>query len=83
MCCTHLGANVLHYVESHRSVEAGRSLLLIYENGPCSICRNDAVDELIAIQRFPEWMRDECLHDTYSSTREAAANISGSVKPPK
>jgi hypothetical protein len=51
-------------------VEAERALLLLYENGPCALCRHGVVEELIAINRFPDWMRAECQYDAYSETRK-------------
>ncbi len=65
-----LGQGVRGFVEAHRSVEAERPLLLLYENGPCALCRHGVVEELIAINRFPDWMRDECQYDAYSETRK-------------
>lgn len=46
-----LGFAVRHFVEAHRKDRAERSLLLLYENGPCALCRHAAIKELIAIQR--------------------------------
>ena len=68
-----IGIDVRHFVEAHRSEEAERSLLLLYENGPCSLCRNGVVEELIAIDRLPVWIREECQHDAYSETRKLVA----------
>jgi hypothetical protein len=65
-----LGIDVRHSVEAHRSKEAERSLLLLYENGPCSLCRHGAVEELIAIDQLPAWIREECQYDAYSETRK-------------
>ena len=61
-----MGIDVRHFVEAHRSEEAERSLLLMYENGPCSLCRHGAVEEFIAIDRLPAWIREECQYDAYS-----------------
>ena len=65
-----LGQGVRTFVEAHRSEEAERPLLLLYENGPCSLCRHGAIEELISINRFPDWMREECQYDAYSETRK-------------
>ena len=73
---------VTKFVPANRSEEAEPSLLHIYENAPCTVCRHRAVDELIALDRFPDWMRAECLHDADSDIREAAAQpLSGSEPP--
>jgi hypothetical protein len=71
-----LGHGVLHFVEANRSEEAERVLNLLYENGPCSLCRHGVIEELIAIGRFPEWMRDECQYDAYSETRKLMKSLS-------
>jgi hypothetical protein len=67
-----VGIDVRAFVKAHRSEEAERSLLLLYENGPCSLCRHGAVEELIAINRFPQWMIEECRYDAYAETRKLA-----------
>jgi len=69
-----MGIDVRRFVEAHRSEEAERSLLLLYENGPCSLCRHGAVEELIAIDRLPAWIREECQYDAYSETRKLVAS---------
>lgn len=66
-----LGFGVEHFAEAHPTPESERSLLLLYENGPCSLCRNGCVDQLIALNRLPEWMREECQYDADSATRRA------------
>jgi hypothetical protein len=43
---------------------------LLYENEPCTICRCSCVDQLIALDMLPDWMREECRYDAYSHTRE-------------
>jgi hypothetical protein len=68
-----MGIDVCRFVKAHRSEEAERSLLLLYENGPCSLCRHGAVEELIAIDRLPAWIREECQYDAYSETRKLFA----------
>jgi hypothetical protein len=64
-----LGIDVRHFVEAHRSEEAAQSLLQLYENGPCSRCRYGVVKELLAIDRLPASLREECEYDAYSETR--------------
>ncbi|MEO8131990.1 MAG: hypothetical protein ABI822_33150, partial [Bryobacteraceae bacterium] len=69
-----IGIDVRRFIKAHRSQEAERSLLLLYENGPCSVCRHGAVEELIAIDRLPDWIREECHYDAYSETRKLVAS---------
>ncbi len=61
--------DVMDFVEAHPSEEADRILLLLYENTPCAHCRHGAVEKLIAMDRLPDWIREECQYDTYSETR--------------
>jgi hypothetical protein len=37
--------------------------LLLYENGPCSNCRCDFVEELMPTNRFSDRIREECRCD--------------------
>lgn len=61
---------VRNLASAHHSPEAERSLLLLYENGPCSLCRGGVVEELIALGCFPDWMREECRYDSDTDTRK-------------
>lgn len=61
---------VRHMASAHHPREAERSLLLLYENGPCSLCRCELVGELIALGCLPNWMREECRYDSYIETRK-------------
>jgi hypothetical protein len=44
-----------------------------YENTPCSFCRESAVRRLIAMDRAPREILEECLYDCVADTREMAA----------
>jgi hypothetical protein len=74
--CHKLGIDIRHYAKAHRSEEASASLFRLYEKGPCSLCRHDVVEQLIALGRFPEWMREECRYDSYLETRKLASPAS-------
>ena len=65
-----VGFGVQHLVEVYRCPEAEHSLLLLYEKGPCSMCRGGFVEALIALSRLPEWMRAECRYDSDTETRK-------------
>jgi hypothetical protein len=69
-----LGFAVRQFVEVHREGRAQHSLLLLYENGPCALCRRGVIRELIAIQGLPQWMKDECRYD-YVETRKLVESI--------
>lgn len=61
-----------NYCSANLPREAEPCLLLSYAESPCPLCRNTIVHHLVALGRFPGWMREECLHDAYPGTREAA-----------
>ncbi|MGZ5234365.1 MAG: hypothetical protein ACXWC3_30515 [Burkholderiales bacterium] len=66
----HLGMGVRHLLKAHRPPEAENCLLLLYENGPCSLCRVEIVEQLIALGRLSGWMREECRYDADVETRK-------------
>jgi hypothetical protein len=66
----HFGFGVRDLLEAHCPVEAEGSLLLLYEKGPCSLCRYEFVKNLISIQRLPDWMRAECRYDASDQIRK-------------
>ncbi len=72
-----VGTDVLHFVKANLTGEAEAVLGLLYENGPCSMCREFCVKHLIALNRLPGWMRDECRYDADSGTRELVASGAG------
>ena len=63
---------VLDFVKANAVDEAFDSLELLYENTFSSDCRRRAVEYLVALNRLPDWMRDECCHDAEARTRELA-----------
>lgn len=58
-----------HYVAANPSPEAERTLVLVYENTPCSMCRYTAVKNLVEMDRLPAWIREECRYDAGEDTR--------------
>ena len=66
----HFEMGVRHLVKAHRQEEAEQCLLLLYERGPCSLCRGAIVQELIALDRLPQWMKVECRYDSDTETRK-------------
>jgi hypothetical protein len=68
----HFEMGVKHLVKRHHQEEAEQCLLQLYEKGPCSLCRGQVVEELITLNRLPEWMRVECRYDSFTDTRRLA-----------
>jgi hypothetical protein len=44
-------------------------LLSLYENGPCSFCRERVVNRLLELDSLSESMREECEHDANDEVR--------------
>lgn len=65
-----LGLGARKFIEQNRTIQAERSLILLYENGPCSFCREFCVRSLLELGRLPEWMRAECRYDANPDIRE-------------
>ena len=58
-----LVGQVLDYIAIEPRLEAIPALTKVYEKSPCGICRKQAVEQLLALNALPEWMRAECLYD--------------------
>ncbi len=65
--------DLMDIYEENRLPEAFEQMLLVYEHSPCSDCRSRAVRVLASIGSIPDWVRDECQHDSDESTREFVA----------
>ena len=76
-----LGLSVLGFVKANLNGGADASLMWIYENGPCSFCRHSSVKYLVTLNRLPDWLRQECLHDADSETRELVCRPEHSAQP--
>jgi hypothetical protein len=81
-----LGFSVGNILERHPTTDAEGSLLLLYENNPCSNCRRACVRFLIDMKKIPEWMRIECRYDANADMIEAVQQLESisqtAVKPP-
>ncbi len=67
------GMNIREYYEANPAPELFPALLLIYENGPCSVCRASVVQLLLDADALPDALRDECRYDADEGTREMVA----------
>ncbi len=65
-----LGMAAGHVFEENKTPDSERSMLLLYENGPCSLCRRRAVKQLNELDRTPGWMREEGRWDANLRIRE-------------
>ena len=69
--CHDLGFSIENILGRQLTPEAEGSLLLLYENNPCSSCRERFVRFLIDLNRMPGWMREECRYDANADTIKA------------
>jgi hypothetical protein len=69
--CHDLGFSIKHILERDLTPQAVASLLALYENGPCSNCRESFVRFLINLNTIPEWMSLECRYDANAATIKA------------
>lgn len=69
-----LGHGILDFCEAHSNPESEERLMLaLYEYNPCSHCRERIIDRLLALDRLPDWMAEECRYDVNLDIREKFA----------
>lgn len=68
-----LAMELRQIMENNPGPHAIPTLLAIYENGCCAMCRSSVVDLLIELRAVPDWMIEECRHDSEGDTRESIA----------
>ena len=62
---------LLDFWEEHRESESElRMLMMLYESGPCSFCREFVVRRLIEMDSLSPALREECAHDANYEVRE-------------
>lgn len=66
-----MGSDLIELCEMHpdKSVEAGM-MRTLYEQGPCSFCRGNAVRKLIELNALGNDLRTECAYDSDEDIRE-------------
>jgi hypothetical protein len=71
-----LGFGVLDFYKAHPHPESeARIMLTLYEKKPCTQCREDFVDRLIALNALPDWMREECQYDANPDIRSKVKEL--------
>jgi len=55
-----------------KDLDIREHLIWVYENSPCSLCRNSAVRDLIEINQAPDSILQECLLDCDTDLRKLA-----------
>lgn len=64
--------DLLQVAQAQSDPELAGCLRWVYEHSPCSLCREQAVRELLERERAPEDLLRECLHDVSAETRKMA-----------
>ncbi len=59
-----LGLRAMNVFEANKTPDARDSLMLIYERGPCSFCRETCLGLLDSLDLLPDWIVDECRYDS-------------------
>lgn len=70
--CHWVCMDVIKLFEKHSLTECISMMLWVYENTPCTHCRNWAVQLLIENNGLPEIQLNECLYDCVEDTRALA-----------
>jgi hypothetical protein len=65
-----LGHSVIGVFDVHPTKDSAAALINLYERGPCANCRSRFVKRLHKLDVLPEWMREECLHDSDFDLRQ-------------
>lgn len=58
-----IGYGLREMAKKHATSDAAGALISFYQKGPCSPCREKAVDLMLWLDVLPEWVREECHHD--------------------
>lgn len=64
-----IGCDLIDLVEAHEDLELASCCLRVYEQTPCSLCREKIVKAMLATQKFPETLRQECRWDCSTDIR--------------
>ena len=67
-----IGQSLIEAFEMTHSHDWVDGLLVLYERGPCAMCRSSVVKHLISLDALPQHIAHECVFDADPGTREAA-----------
>ncbi len=65
-----LGFTILDIFQKNSTSNCRQSLVMLYEKGPCSSCREPCVEMLVSRSLIPDWMLGECEYDSNLDIRE-------------
>jgi len=58
------------FEKAHPSSLSAQIMEVMYENDPCSLCREGHVERLIELNALPDWIREEAEFDAVEDTRK-------------
>jgi hypothetical protein len=67
--------DVIKVLEQNPEADCSRLGIVAYALTPCENCRLHAFRRLLSQQVAPEWLKEECLHDSCEECRQLAANV--------
>jgi hypothetical protein len=65
--------DLVEVFQLNQVAESANAMLFVYEESPCSCCRYKAVKILVGTHSAPDWLVEECRHDSFEETRQIAA----------
>lgn len=76
-----IGIDLLDVYSETKTPEFAGCMKWLYEFGPCSMCREDAVEYLGEMNAIEQGMIEECMWDSCDKTREWAKSVSANNNP--
>ncbi len=65
-----LATDARYFEKAHPTELSAKIIETLYENNPCSMCREQHVERLIELEALPDWIREEAAFDSYDETRK-------------
>jgi hypothetical protein len=78
-----LGISILDICEENRPPELFEALKWIYEINPCSLCRNNAIEDMRTLGLLDPEMVDECLNDANEEIQKIARELKSKTEASK
>lgn len=72
--------DIIKVLEKNAEADCSRLGLIVYASTPCEMCRFDAAWLLLNYGVAPEWLKEECRHDSGEDCRKLVAKAAGSTE---
>ena len=76
----HLSHSIRNLIDYYRDPKLTDALIWVYENTPCTICREKMVEKLYEFGKLSDSILHECLYDARENIREFARKVFGNEK---